>query len=144
MRLPLLGILALLATSGCIPGVCTRVSAMRGSVVDRTGKPVEGATVSAVKVPGESGDDFHYSAKTGPLGRFQIGPERHLAFFWLIGAPPDDHWQPRGTLQASYRGASSAPLEFGKAAMGNCRLLGLGPDDPIDVGSLVLSSSASR
>jgi hypothetical protein len=152
----LLSCLSLLALTGCLPAYCGR-EAMHGIVVDRAGKAIEGATVSAVDLEDEPGSnparyktkiDSRYIVKTDGAGHFQIAQEGHFVFFWLAIVPPEDpnfYPRPHGLLQASYKGGTSVAREFGNE-LGIYRIYLLQTDDPVsmDMGAIVINSPTTR
>src|SRR6266545_667550 len=101
-------VLGLVILAGCVPAAVTVVPQIRGRVIDTTGAPITGATVSIA--PADSPDLKARTIKTDGRGCFQRGQEKR----WFLAVPVAAHAVgPEFIATASHRGMQSAPKRFG-------------------------------
>ena len=133
----LLVLLAVAAVTGCVPATGTVVPRVSGRVVDLTGKPVAGATVSIEML--EMGEAPR-KVRTGRHGRFRRAEEKR----WFLGVfLPVHAMGPELTATAWHQGMRSDPQRFGGGLLLQ-QFLGLGnPSKSYELGDLMLSEGPS-
>src|SRR5829696_3465585 len=112
MRQRQLGQLLILAGSIVLAGCAsTVVPPVSGRVVDVTGAPIGGATVSIA--PADASEARPRMVKTDRRGRFQRGEERR----WFVALPVAAHAIGSKFTATASHGTRSAPAQFGGALL---------------------------
>ena len=124
--------------TGCFPAVQTTVPALKGTVVDLQGRPVPLATVEVSRRPGRVGRVFNpVQFQADADGRF----EQKERSRWVLHVIPGDVYGPDLEVTARASGAASLPRDV--PVRPGVRLFGLGAEDRVDVGALMIPTSVA-
>lgn len=129
---------AAVTLAGCFSATATVVPRVSGRVVDITGAPIAGATVSIARAdsPGEKSREV----RTDRQGRFQRGEERR----WFLAVAVAAHAiGPEFTATASHQGMQSTPKRFGGDLLKQ-QLFGVtNPSEAFDLSDLMINQRPS-